>query len=194
MASFTRGSYQKHARVEKHPYRRLCYNTYAIFEMQKARTSIEEMCDLVKQGKQLFDSVALMHVCWSGNGGTACAMCADGDAYGNRRPKREASDLFPLLSSVSGVPPEMAPEYKTLLHAELHPYRRLCKQTHSVFEEQENCTTVHRMRRLAIEAMDLFDTAEVPQMHACQVGTCGPGCILCMERAAYGSVRPRDDI
>ena len=193
MVAATRGSYDKHARGKKHPYRRLCFKTYAIFEEQKACTSIAQMHTLVQQGKQLYYSVALMHVCQIGNGATVCTMCADGIAYGHRRPKDEAPDPFPSLSAVSDVP-GMAPEYRETLQAELHPHRRLCKQTFAVFEKQEACTTLQKMRRLAIEAMDLFDMAEVPQMHACQMGNCGMRCILCMEQAAYGRVRPRGDI
>ena len=146
---------------------------------------------LIKQGKQLFYSVALTHICnGNSNGNARCAICADGDAYGNRRPLNESPDSFPSLSRVPDVP-DMTPEHEASLKAQLHPYRRLCKLAHLIFEQQEKCNTLKNMRRLAIDAMDLYDNAEESQMHACQTGS---SCILCMKRAAYGSIRPRRHI
>jgi len=176
-----------------HPYRRLCTKAYAIFEQQRSCTAVANMRALIKQRKQLFYSVALMHVCQISNGNARCAICADGDAYGNRRPLNESPDSFPLLSRVPNVP-DMTPEDKALLKAKLHPYRRLCKLAHLILEKQEKCKTLTKMRRLAIDAMDLFDNTEEPQMHTCQMGNCGTSCILRMERTAYGSIRPRGDI
>ena len=89
------------------------------------------MLALIQHGKQLFHSVALMHVCQVRGG--MCAMCADGEAYGNRRPRNEYPDPFPLLSNVPDVP-EMTPRYEASLKAELHPYKVLCKLTHLTFE------------------------------------------------------------
>ena len=90
--------------------------------------------------------------------------------------------------------PGMTSEDKALLKAKLHPYRRLCKLAHLILEKQEKCKTLTKMRRLAINAMDLFDNTEEPQMHTCQMGNCGTSCILRMERTSYGSIRPRGDI
>ena len=115
MVARTRRCYEQHARGEMHPYRRLCKKTYAIFEQQRSCTAVAHMLALIKQGKQLFySSVALMHICQISNGNARCAICADGDAYGNRRPPNESPDSFPLLSRVPNVP-ELTSEYEALL-------------------------------------------------------------------------------
>ena len=193
MVARTRRCYEQHARGNMHPYRRLSKKTYAILEQQRTCTAVAHMRALIKQGKQLFYSVALMHVCQISNGNALCAMCADGDAYGNRRPQNESPDSFPLFSRVPNVP-DMTSEHEALLKAKLHPYRRLCKLAYLIFEKQEECKTLTKMRRLAIDAMDLFDNGEEPQMDTCQTEMCGTSCISCMERVAYGSIRPRGDI
>jgi len=176
-----------------HPYRRLCKKTHAIFEQQRSCTAVAHMLALIKQGKKLFHTVALKHVCQISDENAPCAICADGNAYGHSRPLDESLDPFAFLSQVPNVP-DMTPEYKELLKAKLHPYRRLCKLAHLIFEKQEKCTTLKKMRRLAIDAMDLFDNGAEPQMDTCQTGRCGTSCISCMERVAYGSIRPRADI
>lgn len=194
MVAMTRRCYGQHVTGKMHPYRRLCIKTFAIFEQQRSSTTIAQMLALIKQGKQLFYSVALMHVCDFSNGNEVCAMCADGAAYGNRRPQSESPDPFPLLSKVPNVA-DMTPEYEALLKAKLHPYRRLCKLAYLIFEKQEKRTTLTKMRRLAIDAVDLFDNTEEPQMHTCQMGHCGTSCIIsCMKRAAYGTIRPKTKI
>jgi len=193
MVAVTRRRNEMFVRRKLHTYRRLCFKAHSIFDQQATCASMRQMHVLVKQGKHLFYSVALRHVCQIGNGFTGCAICADIDAYGSCRPRNENPDPFPLLSNVPDVP-EMTPEYKELLEPHLHPYKRLCKLTHSTFEKQERCATLQTMRRLAVDAMDLFETTEEPQIHACQMENCGPSCISCMERAAYGNIRPRSDI
>ena len=136
MFARTRRCCEQHVRGKLHPYRRLCKKTYAVFEQQRSCTAVAHMLALHKQGKQLVYSVALMHVCQISNGNARCAMCADGDAYGNHRPQNESPDSFPLLSRVPNVP-DMASEDKALVEAKLHPYQRLCKLAHLVFEKQE---------------------------------------------------------
>ena len=190
MVGITRSRCQ-HARAHLHPYRRLCRKTYAVFEQQAKCTSLHQMRALMQQGKQLFHSVALMHVCQIGAGDSSCAMCADRDAYGCFRPQRDHPDPFPLLSNMLVGGPRMTPDYQQWLHDELHLYRKLCKLTHLVFETQGTCTTSKQMARLATDAMGLFDKTEEQRMPACLRGKCGAACALCMEHAAYGDVCPR---
>ena len=78
---------------------------------------------------------------------------------------------------------------KDVVQTELHPYRRLCKLTQKMFEEQGKVTSLTKMKSLAIDAMNLFET-EQPQLQACQIRSCRMTCKLCMVRAAYGNVRP----
>ena len=119
MVAWTRRCYEQHVRGKMHPYRRLCKKTYAVFEQQRSCTDVAHMLALIKQGKQLFYSVALMHVCQISNGNARCAMCADGDAYGNRRPQNETPDSFPLLSRIPNVS-DMTSEYEALVESKLH--------------------------------------------------------------------------
>ena len=188
-------SSQKYFRAELHPYRRLCKKTHEIFMHQTSCTSMQQAQARAQQGKMLFHSVALMHVCPRDAGSTACAMCADGNAYGHRRPRIETPCPFPLLSNGEVGDLETPPNHEELLQllALLHPYRRLCKLTHLAFENQEKCTTLAEIQQLATDALDLFATSEDPREQACMTETCGAGCELCMEHAAYGVHRPRHD-
>ena len=189
-------SSQKYFRAELHPYRRLCKKTHEIFMHQTSCTSMQQAQARAQQGKMLFHSVALMHVCPRDAGSTACAMCADGNAYGHRRPRIETPCPFPLLSNGEVGDLETPPNHEELLQllALLHPYRRLCKLTHLAFENQEKCTTLAEIQQLATNALDLFATSEDPREQACMTETCGAGCELCMEHAAYGVHRPRHAI
>lgn len=152
------------------------------------------MKPLVKQGKLLFYSVALKHICKNDDGDTDCTMCAEADAYGSYRPRNEDPDPFPALSNGGRDELEMTQHDRALLQAELHPYRRLCKLTREVFDDQEKRKTLVQMKRLAANAMDLFEPTQNPTLLASQMGKCNAPCANCLELAAYGHFRPKNAI
>lgn len=122
-----------------------------------------------------------------------CILCADRDAYGTCRPRNENPDPFPRLSNGFIDESEMAQTDKDVLQTKLHPYRRLCKLTQQMFEEQGEATGLTKMKSLAIDALNLFEM-EQPQLQACQIESCMMTCELCMVRAAYGNLRPANGI
>ena len=131
-----------------------------------------------------------MHICKSGDGDTDCAMCAEADAYGSYRPRNEDPDPFPDLSDIGSDDMEMTQHDKVLLEAKLHPYRRLCKLTREVFDDQVKCKSMVQMKHLATDAMDLFETTQQPTLLAGKSNTAN-----CLEElAAYDHIRPKNGI
>ena len=149
---------------------------------------MREVQVLCKNGMLLFSSVALMHECPMRHGASACAMCEDGAAYGNRRPKDEIPDPYPLLSNAAfelGGGGHEDPQFKALLH----PYRRVCKLIYEAFDQQKRCETLMDATSIAAGVLSLVETEE-PSTHICFPSN-DVVCMSCLEADAYGQSKPR---
>ena len=180
--------FDERVRVALHPYKRLCKMACDMFQQQAACNDMQEVQMLRKEGMKLFFSVALMHECPMRHGASACAMCEEAAAYGNRRPKDEIPDPYPLLSNAAfevGGARDEDPQFK----ARLHPYRRVCKLIYEAFDQQKRCETLTDATSIATNTLSLFETEE-PSTHACFPGNTVDS-MSCLEDEAYGQCKPR---
>ena len=77
------------------------------------------------------------------------------------------------------------------LKVALHPYKRLCKEAHTILQQQAACETMEEMALLCQHARPLFSL--VALMHVCPRRRGASMCTMCEEATAYGPHRPWDE-